>query len=148
MSENLENKPVTENTLEGGLETAITRTDVTISFKGEKFVFRIPGILDEVKIGMASKKLRRKIDPDSVGVGEEWGLDPLTYDYLWTCAVFQTMLKSGPPWVWGEAAAKEQTSEPAVDPDKWPAEKANDALLIAGAWRREVDRFRLAGIKT
>lgn len=106
---------------------------------GEEFEFAIPSALHEIRIGAAIRKVRRVVDPDSVGPGEESGWDTMAFLHTKAIAIFLTCLaRTSATWVYGPGP----DGKPIIDWTNWPAESVERVLEISLAFDSAVQRFR------
>lgn len=113
------------------------KTTLEIPFKGETFEFRIPTVLDDIKVGSRIREILRKADPESMG--QVAGLDWATFNKLEACAGFELLLKSSSAkWPWTENAQKQVI----VDSTLFPAEHNEDITAIYQGFSEALRRFR------
>ncbi len=117
----------------------ILETTIEVANRGESFVFRIPNSKDEGRFAANLKKLRREIDPDGVGPGEEYGWDQDADMHMKSAAWMMTSLVStSADWVFSPGA----DGKPTIDWGKWPARNANRVVEIVISFLSGVARFR------
>ena len=111
--------------------------EIVVDLEGRSYVFKIPTIHDEIKIGMRSRDLRREI----AGNPSEDGLDNGTVYMCRACAGFEVLLKkSSETWPFSEGKAG-----PEVNSAKFSAEKVNEALEVYVAFQDKLGTFRAGG---
>jgi len=104
-----------------------------------KYEFTVPGFVDQMKLGMYAKVIRRKYDP--TGSGDLVGLDGETALLAWTIAAFEILLVgAGAKWPYSEGEDK----KPVVDHTKWPHDKMETVLDVGARLDVEFLRFREA----
>ena len=119
-----------------GNEAALAQTTVTVSDDGSEFEFRIPSILDEVKIGARMRRLRLAADPMD-DPGSPIDLD--TMAYLKSMAYFEVLLEaSNASWAWVMGPQGKMV----VDSTKFPPNKVNQVIRVASEAIGQVNRFR------
>jgi hypothetical protein len=114
--------------------------EITASFGGDDFIFSIPSLHDEIRVGLRSKALRQEL----VGAGEdssEYGLDDWTTYLLRASATFEVLLKkASTKWPFTPGAAG-----PVVDSSKFPKNKVGDVVAIYRRYLDELATFREGG---
>ena len=117
----------------------ILDTSITVDNSGESFEFTIPSSLHELKIGAATRRIRREIDPMASGPGEEYGWDVISQMHTKSIAMFQVLLiRTSAKWVYGPGP----DGKPIVDWQNWPADVVERVLEISLALDSAVQRFR------
>lgn len=102
-----------------------------------KYEFRVPGIKDQLTLGMKARAIRRANDP--TGSGDLLGLDQETAMLSWSLGAFETLLTaSGAKWPYSEDANK----KPVVDYQKFPPERFDTVLHVGLRLDAEIGRFR------
>jgi hypothetical protein len=102
-----------------------------------KYEFTIPGVAENIRLGMAAKAVRRRYDP--TGSGDLVGIDQETLMLAWSCAAFETLLVSaGVKWPYTAG----QDGKPAVDHTKFPVDKLDTVLMVGIQLDAELARFR------
>ncbi|MDE2232596.1 MAG: hypothetical protein KGJ90_00490 [Patescibacteria group bacterium] len=112
---------------------------VTVTVDGDDYMFQVPSIYDEMKIGVRMREIRRRIDPTSNG---DDNLDVGTMYIMRACATFETMLKKASvqwPFTAGSAG-------PVVDSEKFPRDKSDAVLKIYTAFQEKLFSFRSGGV--
>lgn len=103
-----------------------------------KYEFRIPGIADNMKLGLYARALRRQYDPS--GSGDLNGLDAETAMLSWACAAFETLLTSaGAKWPYSKSPVD---GKPIVDHTKFPMDKLDTVIAVGFRLDAELARFR------
>lgn len=124
--------------------TDVLKTELTVPYgpkgKEDTFVFKIPTLHDEIKIGARMEKLHRTIDPEWNGFSQ--GLDGGTLYALRAAATLELLLiKASVTWPFNEDAAKVV----GVDSGKFPVDKAAEALGVYAAFDDALAKFRSGG---
>lgn len=115
----------------------LLKQTIEIRHNGETYEFRIPSFMDEIKLGLQARRIRRQLDPE--GDGSADGLDFATSMLVRSAAVFELLLQSATakwPYSTGEHG------EPVVDITKWPDDKMEEATAIGLAFETDLTRFR------
>ena len=100
----------------------VLKDTLNVEYKGETYVFRIPGYVDEIKLGMHARNIRRELDPE--GGGSPEGLDNFTNVLVRGASVFEVLLQSATArWPFSE----DKDKKPVVDFRKWPNDKTEEA---------------------
>ena len=121
----------------------LLQDSITVSHNGDDFVFSIPSIHDEVRIGLKARALRQALVGPGGDVSED-GLDRWTVYMLRACATFEVLLrKSSAMWPWTA-----QAGGPVVDSGKFPDDKVNDVLAIYSDQQEQLLSFREGGVAT
>lgn len=95
-------------------EEKLLTKSVTVEHEGKTYVFRLPAPRDYIRIGIESRKLRIKEDPESRG--SEEGLDEQTVVMCNAMATFVVLYERGDnDWV----VTPGDTSSLVIDPSKW-----------------------------
>lgn len=127
------------DTIPGLLKNEVDLVKKTIVIKDEdsEFEFKIPTILDEVRVGVRMRKLRMMVDPTDDPGGN---IDLDTLAYLKSMAYFELFLlsASNSEWVWARGPEGKQI----VDSSQFPVEKTDQVLRVAAKVVGEVARFR------
>lgn len=117
----------------------ILENEIEVINQGETFLFRIPNSRDEGRFGANLKKLRREVDPEGIGFGEESGWDDSSDMHMRSAAWFMTaLIKTSADWVYSPGP----DGKPAIDWGKWPARQADRVVQIVIAFLQAVNRFR------
>lgn len=118
-------------------ETDLLKKTVVVKEGESEFEFRIPSILDEVKIGARIRRLRLSADPMDDPGGQ---IDMDTMAYLKSMAYFEILLvaASKAEWVWSRGPEGKQI----VDSTRFPVDKTDQILRVAAKAVSEVNRFR------
>jgi hypothetical protein len=115
----------------------VLQTTIEVSHKGEKYEFRIPSLVEEIKLGMHERNIRRELDPSSGGAPE--GLDVSTTMLVRAAAAFEVLLKtSTAKWPFSEGRDK----EPVVDFRKFPPHMVEEVAAIGFEFETKLQRFR------
>ncbi len=119
----------------------VTANTITIKRDDAEYIFRVPSVKDDIRVGQAARLIRADLDPN--GYGGEDGLDQrsvLTSRYL---AVFEVLLeKSSATWIAWKVAKKGADTTTVFDSDAVPADRADDIIDIGIEFDNEVIRFR------
>jgi|SRR6185437_4782257 len=112
---------------------------IEVEHKGQKYEFRIPSLVEEIKLGMHERNIRRELDPESAGAAE--GIDIATTMTVRAAAVFEVLLKSSTAtWPFSHGPNK----EPVVDFRKFPTDKAEEVAAIGLVFETKLQEFRAA----
>jgi hypothetical protein len=114
--------------------------EITASFGGDDFIFSIPSLHDEIRIGLQARALRQALAGPG-GDPSENGLDEWTLYFLRASATFEILLKKASakwPWVAGAGG-------PVVDSSKFPKDKVGDVVAIYRRYLDELATFREGG---
>ena len=112
-------------------------TEITITVRGDDYIFKIPGIRYELEVGYRSAKLRRESDPD--GIGDLSAVDMGAIETAWCGAVLELyLLRSSAAWPF----SKDGTGKPIVRFDNFPSTKFATMRDVGAAFGRAVARFR------
>ena len=118
----------------------LLQTTLDVSHKGDIFVFKIPSLLDELKVGGRMRALRAKTDPEWNGfVGG--GLDADTAFILRASATFEVLLQRGPEWVFSPS----KDGKPVVDIEKIGLDHNDDIYAVYQGYVSVLDSFRNRG---
>ena len=115
----------------------LLQTTLEIPYKGEAFVFKIPSILDELKVGGRERALRIASDPSWNGFNG--GLDWDTAAALRAAATFEVLLERGPEW----AFTPGKDGKPIVDIAQVSSDHNADVYAIYDMYRSALDSFRV-----
>lgn len=125
-----------------GTETErLLQKTLDISYGGNTYVFRIPSFEDEVALGMRSRQIRRRLDPDHDGSSD--GIDVSTAILVRTAAVFEVLLEKATD-MWPYSAGDK--GEPVVNFSTWPRDRFNDAFAVGMRFEEALARFRQGGL--
>ena len=122
----------------------ILQDKLEVKLQDDIFVFRIPTYLDEIKLGMKERDIRRELGLEIGGdqSGNPDGLDNQTFFMVQTAARFELLLvQSSVQWPW--SAGPE--GKPVVDFHKWPSDKVGDAIAVGALFAGELTTFRSGG---
>lgn len=111
---------------------------MTVTYDGDHYIFAIPSLVDEMKIGIRMRDIRRRILPE--GDISDFGLDQNTLYFNRACATFELMLRktsANPPWPYSSGP-----SGPVVDCEKFPTDKASTVIGVYGALQQQLLTFR------
>lgn len=108
---------------------------------GSQFIFKIPGIRDEIRIGMRMRALRAA-DATAGDDPNEQGLDEFTVYLSRCCATFELLLISANV-TWAHTPGLD--GKPVVDSSKFPDDKMNDLTSAVADFSRQVNNFRAGG---
>ncbi len=116
-------------------------TELTVTVGDETYMFAIPTIRDEAKIGMRTASIRRSM----LEAGEQdpgpQALDFGTNYTLRACAVFELQLrKASVTWPFSQGK-----NGPVVDSTKFPLNKSEKVLSVYEAYTVALDTFRSGG---
>ena len=93
----------------------LSSTELTVTVKSQTYIFKIPSIRDESRIGSYARYLRAQDDPAGVGAAE--GLDFSTYfGYQALATVKILLLKASTDWPF----SPDKSGKPIIDVDKFP----------------------------
>jgi hypothetical protein len=116
----------------------LLQTEIEVESRGNKYVFAIPTVHDEIKHGAQMRFLLQTIS----GSSTLFGLDNTTFFYLEVCAAFETFLRrSSANWVFNKTAQ----GTPVVDSSKFPPDKIDELSDAYGKFREALTSFRGAG---
>lgn len=119
---------------------ALGKETITVRDESSVFEFRIPTIMDEIKIGSRMRRLRAMADPTDDLNGS---LDMEAQAYLKSVAYFEVLLVSGEGIEWAWSKGPEGTR--VVDSTRFPATKTNQVLRVAAQAVGQVNQFRFGG---
>lgn len=111
---------------------------ITVTVEGDDYEFAIPSIVDEMKVGMRMRDIRRRINPN--GDISDFGLDQSTLYFNRACAAFELLLRrtsASPPWPFSAGSAG-----PEVNCEKFPREKAATVIAVYGGLQEKLLSFR------
>ncbi|MDA8120114.1 MAG: hypothetical protein M0Z85_08775 [Gammaproteobacteria bacterium] len=116
-------------------QNPLTQTELTVTVKGETFVFKIPSIRDEAKVGSIARWLRAQDDPAGIGAPE--GLDFETFFFYQALATIQVLLKraSDDSW-WSTGPDGRPVLDASKLPESAPVKEVYEGYLAA------LDTFR------
>ena len=130
-----ENQPEAPNPLEA---FKILESTVEVENRGEIFEFRLPTVLDEIRLGSVAKRVRREADPEG-SFGESEGIDPIAYAYGKAVSLFLVCLvRTSAKWVY----AADKAGKPALNWQNWPPNVAERVLEISLAAEAAIATFR------
>lgn len=119
----------------------VLQNAIEVPFKGDTFSFRIPTILDEVKIGSRLREILRRADPESQG--QVAGLDWMTFNRLEACAGFEILLeKASATWPFQEDS---HTKRVTVSSAAFPPAQAETVLTVYQGFQEALRTFRAGG---
>ena len=118
--------------------TALLKDSIEVKLpNGNSYEFAIPSFVDEIKLGMCERDIRREVDPTNNGSAD--GLDNSTAFFVASAAIFRVLLrKASVEWPY----SKDAKGGPVVDYTKWPKDKVGEALEVAATFQTELVRFR------
>lgn len=120
-------------------ETELLKTEFLIPYKGDNFVFKIPSLFDDVALASRVRKICGDIDPTNP---TENGLSEDAMYRVRALATFEVLLtKSSAEWPWSPG----KDGKPVVDCQKFPANRAGDALRIYFDYQSQLNTFRDGG---
>jgi len=119
--------------------TELLQSTLEIPFKGDLFIFKIPSIHDDLRVGGRIRALRTLTDPDWSGFGG--GLDADTAYALRAAATFEVLLQKGPAWVFTAGTDE----KPIVDTSKIPIDKNEAVYEVYSLYGTALDSFRGRG---
>ena len=132
-------EPATNNPPQPWEAFKILDRTITVDNDGESFEFTIPSSVHELRIGASVRKIRREIDPESSGPGEEFGWDMMAQLHVKAIAMFVVLLeRTSATWVYGPGP----DGKPMIDWRNWPADSVERVLEISLALDSAVQRFR------
>lgn len=100
------------------------------------FIFRVPNIADEIRLGVHSRDLRVKMSPNSNPF--EGGIDYGTTLMLRACATFELLLsQTSATWV-----AKDDKGSPKIDSLEFPPERTEEIIDVVQAFNESLTTFR------
>lgn len=115
----------------------LLQTTLDVDHKGEKFVFKIPSLTDELRVGGRMHALRAKAQPEWNGfVGG--GLDADTAFILRASATLEVLLQRGPEWVFSPG----KDGKPVVDIEKISFDHNDDVYAVYQGYVSVLDSFR------
>jgi hypothetical protein len=124
-------------------EFDLARKTVVVKDNDCEYEFRIPTILDEVKIGTRMRRLRMAADPMDDPGGS---IDPDTMAYLKAMAYFEVLLLAADnsDWVW----SRSNEGKRFVDSTKFPEDKTDLVLRVASKAFWSIARFRSGDVSS
>lgn len=118
----------------------VLKDTIKVKTKTAEYEFRIPSMVDEIKLGMHERRIRRELDPDHDGSPE--GLDQNASILIQSAAIFEVLLVgSSAEWPY----SKDEKGGPAIDFRKWPKDKVTEAAAAGMLFLAELDKFRGGG---
>lgn len=117
----------------------VLQDEITVTVRGEDYVFRIPSIKFDIEVGYRAAAIRRKADPDGRGALD--ALDGMAAGFALNCALLELYLARGPAWCWSPGAG----GKPVVDHEKFPIKASALVWEVGGAFRDAFERFRADG---
>jgi len=123
----------------------ILQDKIEIKLQNDTFVFRIPNYLDEIKIGLRERDIRRELGLEMAGdqAGNPDGLDGQTFFMIQTAARFELLLVSASAvWPWTNGP----DGKPMIDFKKWPNNKVGDAVAVGALFVDQLTSFRAGGV--
>lgn len=119
----------------------VLKDTITVAHRDASYTFRLPGLYDEMKVGLQMRAIRQHIGAGAVNIDANT-LDYHTLTINRACATFDILLKSASekwPYTAGE------NGMPVVDSSKFPPEKFEDVLAIYLAFETKLNTFRTGG---
>lgn len=116
----------------------VIKTEIEVTHNGITYLFKIPSVHEEIKIGIKSREIRRRIVGDT-GDAADYGLDFNTQVLIRSCAIFELLLKKCTdkwPYSAGEGGL------PVVVSDKFPPEHVDTVVEVGLAFSNQIDTFR------
>ena len=107
---------------------------------GNTYTFTIPGLTEEIKIGMRMQDIRRRIDPTWDGI--QSALDWSTQTTLRAAATFEVCLTAASV-KWPFSPGKD--GGPTVDSTSFPPDMVEEIMVVYEAFATAVARFRAGG---
>lgn len=117
-------------------DSDLTKTEIIIPYGGDDYVFKIPGLMDDMRVGVRARNIRRQADPNDPG---EFGLSDEVVLQVRAMASFEELLRKGPRWPW----IADAQGKPLVDSLKFPDDRAGDVTAIYLLFLQQVNSFRL-----
>lgn len=119
---------------------ALNKT-ISVPVGTDTFEFRLPTIMDEIRIGVRMRDIRRAaIGP--VGDVSDIGIDSMTHYSTSAAATLEILLvASSATWPFSEGPDK----KPVVDATKFPVENTGDVIDAYTAYLEGVSTFRKKG---
>ena len=117
----------------------VTRTTLDVVVNDDRYVFRIPSIADEIKLGLRERQIRLQFEAE-MGVpatGMPTG-DVNTEFLVRTIAYVQQLLVGGPRWIW----TPDEENKPTVDFTLWGDERLDTLFQVGMGFEAELRRFR------
>lgn len=116
-----------------------------INVQGDTYIFGIPALHDEIKLGLREREIRRSMEREMNGdgypaLGEPTG-DGGTEFLVRTTAQFIQLLRKGPAWVY----STDNSGGPIIDFTKWPTDKVDTIAQVGLAYQAALRRFRNGG---
>jgi hypothetical protein len=117
-----------------------------VQVQGDTYIFTIPSLLDEIKLGLREREIRRSLEremfgPSYVATGEPTG-DRSTDFIVRVAAYFETLLKqASATWPY----SKGQNGEPVIDFRQWPKNKSETAMAVGVNFEAQLRSFRERG---
>lgn len=123
-------------------ERDLTKDTLEVSHGDAKYVFAIPTLADEIKLGLRERNIRREMDPASSGDVD--GLDVSTILLVRAAAQFELLLRSASvawPYTPGAGGA------PVVDYRRFPSDKVQEVVQVSLDFQAALNRFRGGGVR-
>jgi hypothetical protein len=124
---------------------SVLKDTLEVQVQGEVYIFGIPALHDEIKLGLREREIRRQLEREMYGdnypaLGEPTG-DNSTEFLVRTTAQFVQLLRKGPEWVY----STDRTGGPVIDFTKWPKNKVDTVVEVGVAYQAALRRFRDGG---
>jgi hypothetical protein len=120
-------------------ETDVLKTHLSVKlarYKDDEFIFRIPSIADDIKLGLRMRDIRIRIDP-TVSISEV-GIDFGTSEMLRACAAFEILLeKTSASWVYQPGA-----TGPTIDSTKFSTDRTEEVMEVYYDFQTQLATFR------
>lgn len=126
----------------------ILQTTFDVEYDGITYTFRIPSIKYRIELGARAAEIRNKAYP-SGQMSERLGIvDWSAVNFSRWCAMFELYLvRCTHSWPYGseDVASIDLTKPPAVDFEKFPADRETDVESVGEAFETQRARFRQRG---
>lgn len=123
------------------MDTATTNpipSEITVEHNGEKYIYKIPSVHEEIRIGVLMDSMRRR---QGGAGGDMESLDNWTRILLRACVNMEVLLKKASvtwPFTVG-------TAGPAVDSSKFPENKISELIEVQIKFDDLLSSFRAGG---
>lgn len=116
----------------------VFQEELTITVRGDEYVFRTPSIRYDIEIAARASSIRRKADPEGAS---PYDLGGTAVRFSYALATLELYLKAGPAWVFSAGTA----GKPVVAHEKFAPNKGSLVSEIGEAFDAEYARFLAGG---